>query len=871
MSTLRRWLIGRAIDCDLVVNQAEVSSNHCRLTRTDKGFLLEDLGSSNGTYVNGVRISKPTLVQPSDRITLGQKTPFPWPETGSPAQKPSPPPLGLSIGRAPDNDVVLDHPMISAHHARIVHNGKQILLEDLGSSNGTAIGHPSRKIKQAPLSPGDVVFLGSFRIPANRLLETRPRQLADPPAAAVAFAGKQLVFGRAPGVDQVLNYPMISSRHARLYRVGATILIEDLGSTNGTFVNGKRIRRPTPVQPGDVIGLGSYTFTLTDTETLQRRDYRGDVTLEASDIGIEVPGKKLLEGVSLTIFPSEFVGLMGPSGAGKTTLMNAMNGYTEPTQGEVLINGISLYENFDQFRLGLGYVPQDDILHPQLTVGQALYYSARLRLPSDYSRTDLKTRITQVLQQLGMNGIENVLIGSAEKKGISGGQRKRVNLAMELLTDPLVLFLDEPTSGLSSEDALMVMKLLRQLADQGKTILLTIHQPSLEAYRQMDNLVVVSRDAGSPEAGRLAYYGPAYPDAVEFFNPDGVPNLRPGTEPMPDEVLRGLARRPTAEWVGRYQRSAFQRDYVTNRAGKNPAAGKPHSTHSSRGSSNGLQFLTLVLRSLAIKLSDHVNTAILLAQAPVIAILIVLVFSKALSESVTEENWRQVMHSTGVTLFLMALAALWFGSSNAVREIVGEWAVYRRERMVNLKLLPYVGSKLALLGGLCLLQCGLLLLIVRLGCNLKGPWLPMFGVLLLAALIGVGIGLTLSSLARTSEVAIALLPIVLLALVALGGALQPLEKMRPATRTLCLVMPSRWAFEGMVLLESKEHPRHKDPVLPGKPGEKPEEPAEIDMAELYFPKKDYRTTVGRCSAVLAAMLLVLGGGIIGILRLRDIH
>ncbi len=601
MSTPRRWLIGRAADCDLIVNQPEVSSHHCRLIQTNKGFLLEDLGSSNGTHVNGVRISKATPVQPDDQITLGQKTLLPWPPAVVSCQlsvvssdssslttdnrQLTTAPQVVRIGRASDNDVVLDYPMISAHHARIVKSGAQSVLEDLGSSNGTAIGHPAHKIQQAPLSPGDVVFLGSFRIPADRLLAAQPDP-ANRPSAAVAFQGEELVFGRSPDCDQVLNYPMISTRHARLYRLGATILIEDLGSSNGTFVNGKRVRRPTPVRPGDVIGLGSYTFTLTAPDannhyTLQRRDYRGDVTLEARDVGIAVPGRQLIEGVSLTIFPSEFVGLMGPSGAGKTTFMNALNGYTEPNEGEVLINGISLYENFDQFRLALGYVPQDDILHPQLTVGQALYYSARLRLPSDYSRADLKARIAQVLEQLGLTGTEDVLIGSAEKKGISGGQRKRVNLAMELLTDPLVLFLDEPTSGLSSEDALMVMKLLRHLADQGKTILLTLHQPSLEAYRQMDNLTVISRDARSADPGRLAYYGPAYPDAIDFFNPaDKEPpglSRRSATKLTPDEVMRNLARRSTAEWVARYQESSYHSDYVASRAGKYLATGKPHS------------------------------------------------------------------------------------------------------------------------------------------------------------------------------------------------------------------------------------------------------------------------------------------------------
>src|SRR5439155_14760032 len=167
----------------------------------------------------------------------------------------------------------------------------------------------------------------------------------------------------------------------------------------------------------------------------------------------------------------------------------------------------------------IGFVPQDDIIHSELTVREALFYSARLRLPRDFSNRDIHKRIDAVLAQLGLAGIDDVLIGSPTRKGISGGQRKRVNLAMELLTDPSVLFLDEPTSGLSSEDTLIVMQVLRQLADTGKTILLTIHQPSLDAFSKLDNVVVVSKDAGSTDAGRLAFYGPAYPDSVQFFNP----------------------------------------------------------------------------------------------------------------------------------------------------------------------------------------------------------------------------------------------------------------------------------------------------------------------------------------------------------------
>lgn len=893
MSKPRRWIIGRAADCDLIVNEAGVSSRHASLTETPDGFVLEDLRSSNGTYVDGQRITSPVPVRKGDRITLGVKTPMPWPDLGAPATAPPPAPprskgdsggggeTVVRIGRSADNDVVLDYPMVSAHHARLVVRGSQIRIEDLGSSNGTAVGHPGKKVQQAVLSRDDILFLGSLRLPVGRLLSKQPA-VGQAPQATFAFKAESIIFGRDADCDEVLDDPSISSRHARLFRVATAVLLEDLGSSNGTFVNGEEIRKPVALKAGDVIGLGSYTFTLNDKGELEKRDYRGNVIMEAREVAVTVPGKKLIDGISLTIFPSEFVGLMGPSGAGKTTLMNALNGYTPPTSGAVLLNGEDLYAHFDQYRNSLGYVPQDDILHPQLTVGAALYYSARLRLPTDYRSRDIKERIGKVLEQLEMKGTERVLIGSAEKKGISGGQRKRVNLAMELLTDPLVLFLDEPTSGLSSEDALMVMKLLRDLANTGKTILMTIHQPSLEVYRLLDNLVLVSRDAGSPDPGRLVYYGPAYPDAVHFFNPNGLPDLKPGQEPSPDEVLRGLKKGTSAEWTQRYGQSKYRKDYVVDRASKAPPV-KPKAPEPRRSMLQGFsQWRTLLARALSIKLSDKFNTLILLVQAPVIALLLVLVFGEQVSKEVTvevvqdksgtliEPNWPQVTGSLGTTLFLLALAALWFGSSNAVREIVGEWSIYRRERMVNLKLFPYVASKFALLGGLCVIQCAILLGIVRWGCKLQGEWWSLFGMLVLIAVIGVGVGLLLSALARTSEVAIAILPIVLLTMVVLGGALQTLPKMHEATRLVTTAIPTRWAFEGMLLLETPKRPTFTPPTIPGLPEPK-DEVKDQDMAETYFPRKDYRTSVRTCLLALGIMLVVLWVAIMGILRLRDIH
>ncbi len=744
----REWVIGRdSNQCDLVVGDPGVSTRHCLLIQTPQGLLLEDLGSTNGTIVNGVRINSRVRLTQSDHVTLGQNALLPLPPgVKLPAKAKKPPAM------------------------------------------------PSSKPAARPSRPAG-------RVPVRQSPQAPRRR-----SSATVVLRQSMTFGRDPDCDQTLSYPMISWRHARLSRSGTDWLIEDLGSTNGTFLNGQRVQAGTRVGSGDIVSLGTYQFKITPDGQLERHDYQGNVTIDVQNVTVDVPGKRLIEDVSLTILPGEFVGLMGPSGAGKTTLMNALNGYTPPSSGDVLLNSRNLYANYAEFSKHLGYVPQDDIIHRDLAVGQALYYSARLRLPADYTKSDIRERIADVLKQLGLEGTENVLIGSAEKKGISGGQRKRVNLAMELLTDPLVLFLDEPTSGLSSEDTLVVMKLLRSLADAGKTILLTIHQPSLEAYRLMDHLVLVAKDAGSADPGRLAYFGPAYPDSVEFFNPGGVPNAKPGIEPLPDEVLRGLSRKKTKEWTKLYARSKYQKTYIDERAGDQTAAPIAHQTPERWRPFDFSQWWTLTKRCLTIKSKDTWNTAILMAQAPIVGVLVVMVFGDQIDVELTADNSRNVRNSIAVTTFLMALSALWFGCSNAVRDIVGEWAVYHRERMVNLKIPSYVLSKFTVLGLLCLIQCMMLLGIVHAGCSLEASWFVMLVALLLTSLVGVSIGLVVSSVARSSEVAIALLPLVLLPMVILGGVMQPLHKMSEPVRLVSHAMPSRWGFEALLVLESDARP-----------------------------------------------------------------
>jgi ABC-type multidrug transport system ATPase subunit len=869
MSGPRSWVIGSDPGCDLVVASPVVSGRHCRLVEQADGFLVEDLGSTNGVYVAGQRILGSARIARGDRVTLGVAVPMPWPGGSRPAPPaPGPAPRIIRLGRDPGNDIVIDAPMISGQHARLILEGNSATIEDLGSTNGTFVNTRDRPIGRRLLSEGDVIFLGSHRIPASRLLN--PASRPDGHAATVAFQGAAMTFGRDPESDQVLDFPMISWRHARLFRSGSETYVEDLGSSNGTYVNGQRIgHRPVAVTVGDTIGLGSYAFTLGAGDTLARRDYRGDVTVEARAIGVEVPGKQLLDDVSLTIYPSEFVGLMGPSGAGKSTLIKTLNGYAPPTEGVVFLNGVDLYANYESYRGHLGYVPQDDIIHRDLTVGQALRYTARLRLPSDYKGRDIDKRTRTVLQQLGLSGTENVLVGSPERGGVSGGQRKRVNLAMELLTDPSVLFLDEPTSGLSSEDTLMVMRLLRSLADSGKTILLTIHQPGSEAFGMLDNLAVVARDPGSNDPGRLVYYGPAAPESLEFFNPDAPPKA----DRSPDEVLRGLGKDRVANWVQRYRSSRQRREFVVERQGKLPGGVEGLVPARSGAGSAILQWWTLVRRMLAIKIKDVSNTSILLIQAPIIALLVVLVFRAQATQAITPTSWMEVSQGIASTTFVLGLSAIWFGCSNAVREIVGEWSVYQRERMVNLGLLPYLLSKFAVHGVLCLFQCAVLLAVVRWGNGLKGPFLPMFGVLALASLVGVAVGLTISAVAKTSEAAIALLPLVILPMLLLGGSLQPLHKLHGSIRAVSNLLPSRWAFEGLLILEADQQPTWR-PAPAGMPVPATAGAAQDtirDIAERNFPAETSR--MGLRAAILALLALLGATGCVAltILRRRDVH
>lgn len=904
MEVQSSWLIGHASDCDVAVSSTTVSYHHCRLTRAGTGFILEDNGSTNGTFVDGKQLTahQPVAVTQANIITLGRTIPFPWEQillrssgNGS-GNIPAATTTSVTVGRTPGNDVQIDYPIVSSSHARVELRDGQFYLEDTNSRNGTSINSIENRITRSTLlRPGDEVFLGSYKVPASTLLA----QFAKPRATAIGNAnyqpvtlkGDSMVIGRDPACDQQLDYPMISWRHARVTRNASGTFVEDLGSSNGTFINGKRISGVTRLEPGQEIGLGSFRFQLLQGGELAKRHDLG-YTIEARDVMVKAAkGAVILQPVSFTVFAGELVALMGTSGAGKTTLLKALNGYTPPAGGTVFYNGKNLYQNYDEYSQKVGYVPQDDIVHDKLTVREALSYAARLRTP--LSEREIAAEAVRVAHDLGLTDKLDEVIGSPENKTLSGGQRKRVNIALELICDTPVLFLDEPTSGLSSADADSVVRLLKGLArDSGKTIITTIHAPSLGAYREFDNLMMLSRDPKQP--GTMVFFGPAYPDSIQFVTNKGATSQVPLNPNLGPEILMSTLQQDekkpdptntTALWNQRYKESKYYKQFVSDRAGKNPSGDAKVSTSHGTGGLDFTQWLKLAKRNVVVRSRDVQQLLILGLQAPVFALLIVAVFGKIMSPDELAKHpldMADTISNLNGIHFLLVVAAVWFGCNNAVRDVVGEWLIYQRERMVCLRLPSYIVSKLSVLSFIGLAQCLLMLGIVYPACGLSSGFLQTTGILWLTSMVGAAIGLLISSapFCKTTESAIAFLPIVLLPMIGLGGGIKPIYKLpAPATLASNLIV-TRWAFEADLVSDavSRGETIEIHPPMADYPNEK------SDIAQQTIPKavdgnhrallagdNDNRHGTMRCVIVLAGMFLVLIAGVLVSLYSRDVQ
>jgi ABC-type multidrug transport system ATPase subunit/pSer/pThr/pTyr-binding forkhead associated (FHA) protein len=898
--------LGSAPDNDVVVQAPGVAPHHARVVKQNGQLFYVDLGAGPST-ANSAPIA-PQQPVPFDFRTVfamgGVPVPLAHPALSSMLMSPGQLQVQrgqVVVGRdAARASLVIAHGAVSGQHATVMLD--RMMAVDHGSTSGTWVGGRQLPSNQpTPIDPNGVIAFGPVPVPVGLLGQIAQGAMGGMPVAAPAGApgpataghaaapaaaesgaaagaprkhrtvigelsldqlqNNLITIGRTPDNQIVVAHAQVSSKHAQIIKVGDQLFLEDRGSANGTFVRGQRLApgQRVPIVSGEKVFIGPMPLLIHIQESRVNVVVEDSAAwagkplyeIEAWDLFLEVPDrdnkgqmKTLLDHVSFKALPGDMIALMGPSGAGKTTLLMVLNGYLPPSSGQVRINGEDLYQIYDALRGSIGYVPQDDIVHPELTVFEAVKYSARFRLPPDYSEEEIDRRVDETLRDLGLEGVRNLQIGKPEKKVLSGGQRKRVNIALELVTDPVIVFLDEPTSGLAADDTTALITLLADLTKKtGKTIVMTIHQPAKDEFEKF-NLCFIMGYGGIP-----TYYGPT-PDAYGFFggilqklnqphkrvdNPRDMFDMlnvreRAVLEDMKrsdPNTPRGVARMNAAKaWRAEFFRN--ENPLYVQMYGGRRAIGTAPGARGVPGRADVAvfrQFSLLLSRYWKIKMRDRAGAAIMFLQAPIIGVLLWMVFGGqtaavpfwclgALQELSTKNNMNQssttnllnTMQPTmdhTAAMFFVVVSCVWFGTSNAAREIVTERSIYLRERMVNLRLFNYVVSKFVLLSFFCVIQCTSLLGIVFFALGFNGgivAFLLELANVTALAINATALGLLVSTMVASAEAAMALTPIALIPQVVLGGLMVPMTT-NPNMKPMMYIMPSRWGFEGAIANE----------------------------------------------------------------------
>lgn len=716
----------------------------------------------------------------------------------------------VNLGRSPDNQLVLsDDLSVSRHHAQFKYSGNAYAVTDLNSSDGTYVNG----IQLAPHTPrslvaGDQVRIGKYEIilaiaaPAPIPVQSpvpvsaQKTTISGVPEAGVGAPPTQsrhldlkgrdtFTLGRDPLNDMEINHPSVSRFHAQIKKQDGSYIVLDLNSTNGTFLNGKQIAGHHPLRVGDSIRVGPTNLVFNLNETLLHSNEEGNLRIDAIGLNKQInKDLNLLQDISLSIQAREFVVIAGVSGGGKSTLLDALNGFRPATSGNVLVNGTDLYRNFNAYRNQIGYVPQRDIVHMELTVEQALDFAAQLRMPNDTTRAERKMRVSEVLKDLGLEHRRSVPI-----KSLSGGQIKRVSIGVELLTKPSLFYLDEATSGLDPGTEAELMQLLRELADQGRTILLITH--ATDNVTMCDQVVFMAR------GGYLAYYGPPK-EAPGYF---GVEKFNQIYSKVEHELS-------PQEWQQRYQQSPLYQKYVAQRQQSLGASGTQRGAKRLKQQLPGAQvktisswkqFLILSKRNIAILMRDRVSLMLMLAVAPILGMLDLVTWSQPLfGREDGSANLALTM------LFTTILFSVMVGALPTMREIVKEVDIYSRERIIGLQIIPYVFSKVWVSVLLALYQGGVFLLFKVIAIpdlpSEPGILVGMYFTITLSVIAGMLLGLLGSAAAPNQSVAPILVLVFLIPQIIFGGGVLPIDTFGPPGKVLNQLSLTKWPFEALSTL-----------------------------------------------------------------------
>ncbi|MFE6267909.1 FHA domain-containing protein [Streptomyces goshikiensis] len=750
----RSYSLGRDPQGDVVIDDARVSWRHATISWNGRGWGIEDHGSTNGTYVHGARVQQ-TELAPGTPVHLGNATDGPRLNLSAAAPQP--------VAHQAQAPAYQAQPQQQAQHQA---QPQQQAWQQQVPQQQYQQPQQSQPQPHVPHQQGG----GQGATPGY---DDR-----SPTTFHEFSLGHVMRIGRALENELVVSDLQVSRLHAEFRSMpGERFEIHDLGSHNGTYVNGQPLAKSgsAVLGPNDIVGVGHSTFRIVG-DRLEEFVDTGDVSFSARHLTVTVDGgKQILKDVTFGVPEKSLIGVIGPSGSGKSTLLKALTGYRPANEGDVLYDNRNLYKQFAELRQRIGLVPQDDILHKELKVSTALKYAAKLRFPGDTAESERAARVDEVLRELKLDIHKDKKITS-----LSGGQRKRVSVALELLTKPSLIFLDEPTSGLDPGMDRDVMQLLRGLADDGRTVLVVTH--SVAELGICDKLLVMA------PGGSVAYFGP--PDeALNFF----------GYTTWAD-VFSAFENYRDYDWAGRWKGSQHYQLYAADIdavAPQSVAMPSPQQMMPPKPQGWGSQLWTLIRRYVSVIASDKGFIGLMLILPAVLGVVSTVIPAKfGLAPPVAPSRFNG---DAGTIMLILAVGMCFSGAANSVRELIKERVIYERERATGLSRSAYLMSKVIVLGIITAVQG-----VVICGIGFYPRELPAEGLIMPPAVeiclsvIALGFtsmmfGLVISSLVKTAEKTMPLLVMFAIVQVVFTGILFQVYD-SPGLEQFAWLMPSRWAI-----------------------------------------------------------------------------
>ncbi|MFD3908682.1 FHA domain-containing protein [Streptomyces sp. CB04723] len=766
----RTYTLGRDPQGDLTIDDARVSWRHATISWNGRSWSIEDHGSTNGTYVQGRRVQQ-VEIGAGTVLHLGNATDGPRVSLGAPAAGAQAAAAQPAPAQQPQGAGWPGHQAPAQHQAQAPAQHQawqqpQAPQQQVPHQQPPHQGVPHQQSPGHPAGPGQGGAAGAPPVYGDR----------SPTTFHQLDLGRVMRIGRALENELVVSDLQVSRHHAEFRATpDGRYEIRDLGSHNGTYVNGQPLQKSGSalIGPNDIVGVGHSTFRLVG-DRLEEFVDTGEVSFSARHLTVTVDGgKQILKDVSFGVPEKSLIAVIGPSGSGKSTLLKALTGYRPADQGDVLYDNRNLYKQFAELRQRIGLVPQDDILHKELTVSKALKYAARLRFPSDTTEAERQARITEVLAELKLDIHKDKRITS-----LSGGQRKRVSVALELLTKPSLIFLDEPTSGLDPGMDRDVMQLLRGLADDGRTVLVVTH--SVAELAICDKLLVMA------PGGSVAYFGPPE-EALNFF----------GYTSWAD-VFSAFENYRDYDWAGRWRGSQHYQLYAADIdavAAQPVTMPPPQQMRPPKPQTWGTQLWTLVRRYSSVIASDKAFLGLMVALPAVIGVLSAVIpaeFGLTAPTPPTRFNGK-----SGMILLILAVGICLAGSASSVRELIKERVIYERERATGLSRSAYLVSKVIVLGVITAFQsvilCGICFAVRDLPA--EGLFMPP-AVEICLSIVALGFtsmmfGLMISAMVKTSEMTMPLLVMFAIVQLVFTGVLFQVYG-TPGLEQLTWLMPSRW-------------------------------------------------------------------------------